>query len=126
MDAASSFLAKVVALIEAGDSALVFDTGIFPSQQERKSAAQLARLADKYDYTASIQFKVLIEGKSQAYIDTVIRKFSEPINRALKRSEFLNAVKLMSSSDEILELSPADACDEIESVRGFLRSIDGP
>ncbi|MDD0841272.1 hypothetical protein [Pseudomonas sp. Gutcm_11s] len=121
MNQTQLLLSKVAILIRAGDSELVEDRKIIPLANERFAARIFVQLAKDYDYTKSKEFIALTEGKSAAYAKALKRRFQEPVCRAKKKAEFVEAIEALDSSEQILILLPEEASVSVKEALKLLR-----
>ncbi len=121
MNSRQLFLSKVAVLIRAGDGELFEDKAVFALVEERNAARILIQLARNYDYTKSMEFAALVEGRSDAYAKALERRFQEPVSRAKKNTEFVEAIKALDTSEQIFDLLPKEGAIYVEEVRALLR-----
>ncbi len=120
MNSRQLFLSKVAVLIRAGDGELFEDKAVFALVEERNAARILIQLARNYDYTKSMEFAALVEGRSDAYAKALERRFQEPVSRAKKNTEFVEAIKALDTSEQIFDLLPKEGAIYVEEVRALL------
>lgn len=120
MDRAHEILRKTLALIKAADADLLSNPSIVSSPQEREVALAVVGLVQGFNYLESPQFKEMCSGKSLSYVAALKRKYLEPTIAKKKKEEFFDSVRNLCESEAVKEFVPAEAHQQIESVRSML------
>ncbi|MBI1891271.1 MAG: hypothetical protein HYS18_11525 [Burkholderiales bacterium] len=119
---AHSILTKALILVSAADGDLTSDPAIFADKAQRELAMRIAKVCKEFAFTECRMFQAMIVGKSDAYTQALVRKFSEPNKRSEMRREFTAAFEEIEHNDKVFDYLPSRLVDEVKSIQHALRA----
>lgn len=135
MQTKRSVLNFSLALLEAGDGALLEDKKLLEAQgfnrddkdKVGKIWAIVRELCHDYSYTSSSSFKAEVACKSPEFASMKLKIESDPAKKKNRMSEFFNAIeKIVENSDLALSLASSDQLVLVAQLERLVQDLSIP